>query len=193
LLHPFQEVFGMRSISTFVPTVGLVAALTATAAAQQAPAGDKDDQVVISGCVMTAGDHDTSSPRSLLVWSKGDVYLESATTTVKPSEHGTPVGTSGASEPIFYWIDDDDDLAKHAGHQVEIVGELSDELDEGEFEVDHDGEFTEIELDVNGKEAKARVPSAWLGPATAGKDSEFDVAVRVLDVERVNMTGSCRR
>ena len=78
--------------------------------------------------------------------------------------------------PVFYWIDDENDFAKYVGQRVEIVGELSSDLDKGEIEIMHQGEFTDIEFEVNGREAKARIPRAWLGPATSAKDAEFDVA-----------------
>jgi hypothetical protein len=84
-------------------------------------------------------------------------------------------------------------LVKHAGQRVEIVGELSSELDKGEFEVEHKGPFTEIEFDVGSREAKVQVPSSWLGPLTPGKDAEFDVVVRTVDVEKVTALGACRR
>lgn len=170
----------------------LVAAAAIPLAAQQRPAGDDDDQIVITGCVMRTGRDNTSGPRSLLVWSKGDVFLDSVVTTLKLSETGgVPVGTAGTKGPMFYWIDDEDDFAKHVGMQVEIVGELSNQLSKGQFEIEQDGPFTRIEFDVDGREAEVRVPSGWLGPATPGKDSEFDITVRRVDVEKVTVLGNC--
>ena len=174
-------------LRTFL-AAGLATMFLAPAAAQQAPAGDKDDQLVVTGCVMRSGEDNTSGPRSLLVWSRGDLYLESAATVTRPSE---PVGTAGRGEMIFYWIDDENDLAKFAGQRVEIVGELSDKLQKGEFEVENKGPFTEIEFEVNSREAKVQVPSSWLGPQTAAKDSEFEILVRTVDVEKVTPLGAC--
>lgn len=183
----------MGSVATFLFAAALVV-LASPAAAQQPPAGDKDDQVVITGCVMRTGERNTSGPRSLLVWSRGDVYLESAIVQTRPSETGgLATGTAGRHEVLFYWIDDENDLVQHAGQRVEIVGELSSELDKGEFEVNHKGPFTEIEFDVGGREAKVQVPSSWLGPLTPGKDAEFDVLVRTVDVEKVTALGACSR
>jgi hypothetical protein len=156
---------------------------------QQRPAGDHDDQAVITGCVMPSGHKDTTGPRSLIVWSKGDVYLETAIVQTKPSERS--VGTSGAREMVFYWIDDENDFSKHAGHQVEIVGEISD-VKSGEFEVNHEGAFTELEFEVGGRETSARVPSAWLASQTPGKDADFHIVVRTVDVEKVTVLGDCR-
>src|SRR3546814_15676611 len=76
-----------------------------------------------------------------------------------------PVGTAGTHDIVFYWIDDENDLKAHAGHRVEIVGELSSELKKGEFEVEHGNPFSEIEFKVGSREAKVQVPSVWLGPA----------------------------
>ena len=159
-------------------------------AEQQRPAGDKDDQAVITGCVRPSGHNDTAGPRSLIVWSKGDVYLETATVQTRPSERS--VGTSGAREMLFYWIDDENDFAKHAGHQVEIVGEISGELKKGEVEVDNEGAFTELEFKVGARETEVRLPSAWLSSQTPGKDAEFDIVVRTIDVEKVTDLGPCR-
>lgn len=183
----------LRLVSVFALSAAVAVPAVAQSSAQQRPAGDNDDQIVITGCVMRSGDNNTSGPRSLLVWSKGDVFLESAVTQTKASETGgAAVGTSGTRGPLFYWIDDEDDFAKHVGKQVEIVGELSD-LDKGEFEVEHDGPLTKIEIKVDGREAEVHVPSGWLGPATPARDSEFDIVVRRVDVEKVTVVGNCGR
>ena len=173
----------------FLPAFAIAAGIATPATAQQARAGDSDDQVVITGCVVRS-DHKMSGPRSLLVWSKGDVYLDAAGIDIKRSERA--VGTSGKTQPVFYWIDDEDDFAKHVGTRVEIVGELDDDVDEGEIEVDHKDNFTEIEFEWDGKDVKARVPTAWLGPDTPAKDSDFDIAIRRVDVEKVTVVSpSC--
>jgi hypothetical protein len=93
---------------------------------------------------------------------------------------------------VFYWIDDENDFSKHAGHEVEIVGEISDELKNGEFEVENRGAFTELEFEVGGRETKVMVPSAWLSSQTPGKDAEFNIVVRTVDVEKVTPIGPCR-
>jgi hypothetical protein len=161
-----------------------VASLVCTAAAQRpANVGDQDDQVVIRGCVMKAGAHHSSGPRTLLVWSGGDVYLESATIDLKPSEGG---GVAQPAVPVFYWLDDEDDFAKYAGKRVEIVGELGGEIKKGELEIDHKDDYTKVEFKMRSKEVSARIPTAWLGPAPK-KDSELNILVRPVDVEKVNV------
>ena len=127
----------------------------------------------------------------MMVWSKGDVYLSSPTARTRPSEAARPVGTAGAPGSVFYWLDDEDDFARYAGQRVEIVGELSDEIDHGEIELETEGDFTEVEFDAGGREAKARIPTAWFGPTLRGRDLEADIAFRTVDVERVNPLGPC--
>lgn len=167
-----------------------LAVFTALGSAQQAPAGDKDDQAVITGCVQASGYKGTAGPRSLIVWSKGNVYLETATVQTKQAERAA--GTAGSREMLFYWIDDENDFSKHAGQQVEIVGEISGELKKGEFEVSNKGAFTELEFEVGRRETKVLVPSAWLSSQTPGKDADFDIVVRTVDVEKVTPLGPCR-
>jgi hypothetical protein len=169
----------------------MVSLVAGSASAQSRPAGDKDDQFVITGCVMRSQDARTAEPHSMMVWSKGDVYLSSPSVRVKPSETARPIGTSGAPGTTFYWLDDEDDFAKYAGQRVEIVGELSDEIDRGEIEMEASGAFTEVEFEAGGREAKARIPTSWFGPATRGKDLEADIVFRTVDVEKVNPLGPC--
>src|SRR5688500_11359877 len=82
------------------PKLFLAAAMVmltaSSASAQTTPAGDKDDQFVIAGCVTRATNVRAAGPHSMMVWSKGDVYLASPSTRVKPSETARPVGTAGA-------------------------------------------------------------------------------------------------
>jgi hypothetical protein len=175
----------MTSTWTVGAALALAAAVASPAVAQQGPAGDRDDQIVMTGCVVRA-DQKLSGPRSLLVWSNGDVYLDAVASDIKPAERA--VGTAGTvAAPIFYWIDDEDDLAKHAGKRVEVVGELSDDVEKGEIEVEQKGAFTEIEFEWEGKDVTARVPAQWLGPDTKGKNAEWDITIRRVDVEKVTV------
>jgi hypothetical protein len=176
----------MRSSCILLSSIILGFALISAARAQVL-VGDHDDQFVVQGCVMPTSDFRAGGTPSLFVWSRG-VYLGAPDTRFRPAE----TRRSGVFFPVFYWIDDEDDVARHVGQRVEIVGELSDDLDKGEIDIDHHGDFTEIEFEVNGHDAQVLVPRAWLGPATADEDAEFDVAVRTVDVERVTPLGPCR-
>ena len=90
----------------------------------------------------------------------------------------------------FYWLEDDDDLAKHVGQMVEVKGDLKD-FETGEVEIEREDDFTEIELDLDGKKEKARVPTAWLRGTGADRDQEFEIAARRIDVEEVRVLGAC--
>jgi len=169
----------------------IVTLVAGSASAQTKPTGDKDDQFVITGCVTRSTDTRAAGPHSMMVWSKGDVYLASPSTRVKPSETARPVGTAGAPGTVFYWLDDENDFAKYAGQRVEIIGELSDEIDHAEIEMTTEGDFTEVEFDAGGREARARIPTSWFGPAVRGKNLEADIAFRSVDVEKVNPLGPC--
>src|SRR4030095_2716972 len=54
----------------------LLGASGAAYAAQGAPAGDRDDQFVISGWVTHAPKTPVAGRRSLFVWTKGDVFFD---------------------------------------------------------------------------------------------------------------------
>ena len=53
------------------------------------------------------------------------------------------------------------------------------------------GDFTEVEFDAGGREAKARIPTSWFGPALRSRDLEADITFRTVDVEKVNALGPC--
>lgn len=170
-----------------------VGVTTSIAAADQARgAGDRDDQFVATGCVTRAvAGLRGAGPQSIFLWSRGDVYLAQPDVRFRPSETARPTGTAGVFVPVVYWVDDENDVARHVGRRVEIVGEIGDEFHKGELEFDHDGDVTTIEFDAGGREATARIPTAWLGPQTRGRDVELDVMVRTVDVERVTVLGAC--
>ena len=166
----------MRSIRIPCAALAAVALLGHTA-----PAAAADDDIRITGCVVRNAGPRVTAERSLLVWSKGDVMLADASARLE----GRAVGTSGAIGNVLYWIDDNDDLAKHAGRRVEIVGEVRNELNRGEVEIDRKDDFTEIEFEWEGRDVRARVPNWMLG--TVQDDAEFDVVVRRVDVEDVHV------
>jgi hypothetical protein len=182
----------MRRLQQLFLAAALATSLPVATDAQTRATGDRDDQFVATGCVMPTADFRSAGPQSLFVWSRGDVYLAFADVRIRPAETDRPIGTTGPFMPVFYWIDDENDFAKYAGQHVEIVGELSDELRGGEIEIESKGEFTEIEFDAGGREASARIPTVWFGPATRGRDIEKDVVVRTVDVEKVTVLGECK-
>lgn len=123
----------------------------------------------------------------LLIWSRGDIMLAGAAALNSPS-----AATPGLVQRVFYWLDDDDDLSKHAGQRVELKGELED-FEEGEIEIEKDGDFAEIRLELDGDEEEARVPISWLGPGAADADATLEFVARRIDVDEVRGLGACGR
>jgi hypothetical protein len=166
----------------------VLASLTVTSIGAQQPAVTvDDDDITIRGCIRQVSTSSAVAP-PMLVWSRGDLMM--AGVTAAGSDAPNPVGTSGVAGRVFYWLEDDEDLSKHVGQLVEIKGELED-FEKGEIEIERRGEFTEIELDLGGKEEKARIPTSWLGGTASNKDQEFDIVARRIDVDEVRVLGAC--
>jgi hypothetical protein len=143
------------------------------------------DPVKLTGCVVRAEDGDGY----LLI----NVPREPASSSAEPrAASPTVVGTTGVFANIFYWLDNDDDLRKHIGHQVEVSGDLKGELKDGEIKIDRKDQWTEIEVESDGRDMKARVPNASV-VAGANADRKVDVLVRRVDVNNVRMLDAvCR-
>jgi hypothetical protein len=156
----------------------------ASSAAQQPIVTVHDHDITIRGCVRNA-DARSVIPTNMLVWSRGDIMLAGVT-----SLGSNQLGTAGILGRVFYWLKDDDDLAKHVGQMVEVKGDLED-FEIGEVEIDREGDFTEIKLDLDGKKEKARVPTAWLRGTGADRDQEFEIVARRIDVDEVRVLGAC--
>jgi hypothetical protein len=163
-------------------TVGI-----ASVTAQQPTVAIDDDDITIRGCVRSV-DIRAAVPATMLVWTRGDIMLAGVTALGINSTNS--VETAGIAGRVLYWLEDDDNLARHVGQIVEIKGDLED-FETGEVEIDREGDFTEIELDLDGKEEKARVPTSWLRGIGADRDQEFDIAVRRIDVDDVRVLGAC--
>ena len=170
--------------------VGAAMALTvgiASVSAQQTTVTIDDDDITIRGCVRSV-DIRAAVPATMLVWTRGDIMLAGVTGLGINSPN--PVGSTGIAGRVLYWLENDDDLARHVGQMVEIKGDLED-FETGDIEIDRKGDYTEIELDLDGKEEKARVPTSWLRGTGADRDQEFDIAVRRIDVDDVSVLGAC--
>ena len=169
--------------------VVLVSLWLAPAGAQQPPSVKVDgDDITIRGCVRQAGTLPQTAPE-MLVWSRSDIMM--AGVTAAGPNAPSPVGTTGVAGRVVYWLDDEEDLAKYVGQEVEIEGEL-DDFEEGQIEIERHGEFVEIELDLDGKEEKARVPISWLGQTVVDEEREIDIVARRIDVESVRVLGACK-
>ena len=170
--------------------LGMAAAIATIVAgpvlAQQQPSITTDgDDVKIRGCVTPVKAYPASVP-PLLVWSRSDIMLSTAMGLDTPS-----IAATGPQGRVFYWLEDDEDLAKHVGQMVEVDGELKD-FEKGEMEIKRDGAFTDVALKMGGKEEKIRVPSTWLGPGS-NDDREFDIIGRRIEVNDVKVLGACSR
>jgi hypothetical protein len=165
-------------VSKLTPWMAAASLSIATVAAAQRPAVEvHGDDITLRGCVgrVQAG---SVGSAPMLVWTRGDIMMTNA----------TAIGAAQSVDRVFYWLDDDEDLAKHVGQMVEVKGDLGD-FKKGEVEIDRKGDFTEIELKIGDKKEKARVPTAWLGVPRA--EGEFDIVARKIDVDKVQVLGAC--
>ena len=165
-----------RRLTMWVAGASLSVA-AAAAASQQTAVTVRGDDITIRGCVSRVQPASIGSA-PMLVWSRGDIMLGNA----------SALNAAQLTDRVFYWLDDDEDLAKHMGQMIEVKGDLGD-FEKGEVEIDRDGEFTEIELKLDGKKEKARLPTAWL-PVPRG-EGEFDIVARKVDVDKVSVIGAC--
>jgi hypothetical protein len=143
------------------------------------------DPVQLTGCVVKADD--------------GDGYLlinaprEAADSLNEPHRSApTTVGTTPVFANIFYWLENDNDLKRHIGHQVAIEGELKGDLRDGQLKIDRKDNWTEIKVEADGHDMKARVPNASVLPGP-DPDRKLSVLVRRVDVKKVRMLdAACR-
>lgn len=168
-----------RRLTTLLAAASL-SVTTLAAASQQPNVVVNDDDITIRGCVGPAAPRGVADER-MLVWTRGDIMLSN------PSA----LRSGQLAERVFYWLDEDDDedLAKHVGQIVEVKGDLGD-FEKGEVDFDKDGDFTKIELKLDGKTERARVPTAWLGAAARG-EGDIDIVTRKIDVDSVKVLGAC--
>jgi hypothetical protein len=150
---------------------------TVAQAGQQPAVSVHGDDITIRGCVSRVQPGSFANA-PMLVWTRGDIMLGNA----------AALNAGQLRDRVFYWLDDDEDLAKHIGQTIEVKGDLGD-FKKGEVEIDRDGDFTNIELKLDGKKEKARVPSTWIS-APRGEE-EFDIVARKVDVDKVKVIGAC--
>ena len=171
----------------------LASALSAISAAAQsvataAPQQEKKN-VTITGCVVK-GDGG---------YVLSDVSSENAAAAVAAGTPSTPQ-PAGTVMPgrVFYWLKDDADLAAHAGHKVEVTGELEGDIEKGNISAEREGGLVELEFKIDGdKKVTVKVPDVppTVGTAGAVGDKERDIpfVVRKIDVDSVKMiSGACK-
>lgn len=167
--------------------------LSSTASAQPAVHVDGDD-ITMRGCVTPAGAQ-LEMPFETLLWSRGGILTAG---TAAASDVPVRAATRDLANRVLYWVDGDD-LKDHAGQMVEVRGEVE-ELKTGEIEIERDGDFTEIRLEIGGNEDEIRVPTAWLERGSVARaaggdrlddDLELEIATRKIDVDEVKVLGRC--
>ena len=155
------------------------AAALAVAAASTAVSAAADEDITLVGCVVKA--------------DNGYVLTNVVAT---PHVIGTAVATAAPAQPTsaapirtFYWLEEDDDLEGHAGHRVEVVGELED-IERGQISVEREEDMIELEFKVDGdKKVTVKVPdtpaaaAAVVGTTGTVTDRERDIAVKVKKVD----------
>lgn len=171
-----------------IGTAAVLALAIAPLAAQQPRTGHphhEDQRVTLTGCVVKADDG----------------YL--LTNVAPPPDAARPVGTTGAADSapaftgrIFYWLEEDDDLEGHAGHRIEVIGEIED-IDDGTVSIEREEGMIELEFKVEGDkkvtvklpdtpEAAARTPAGTRGAVT-DRERDHEVKVKKVDVKSVRM------
>ncbi len=167
---------------TFAGLVACAIGVTVPFAAPASARGLDEKDITLTGCLVK-GDGDGSGYLLTNAPAEPD-WQRAGGNRVEPST----VGTAGGFESVFYWLDGDNDLKKHVGHQVEIKGDLKGDLKDGEIRLDRKDNWTEMTIKSDGRTMKANVASASLYPAPhEDKDRKVRVLVRKVDVGHVTM------
>jgi hypothetical protein len=80
-----------------------------------------------------SGEPTNRRPPTILVWSRSDIMLAGAPAIGSRPQGPDPAGVSGR---VFYWPEDDEDLA-YVGQMVEVKGDLED-FEKGQIEMKRD-------------------------------------------------------
>lgn len=170
-----------------------LAVALAVASASTAVSAGADKDVKLVGCVVKADDG------YLLTNAVATPHTMGTAAAVAPA----PAHALAPADPIrtFYWLEEDDDLEGHAGHSVEVIGELE-EIERGQISVEREQDMIELEFKVDGdKKVTVKVPhtpaaaAAVVGTTGTVTDRERDIAVKVkkVDVKSVKVLAlSCQ-
>jgi hypothetical protein len=167
----------------FAGALALAVGVAGTAAAGQAaivgaPQKAENKDITITGCVV-----------------KGDGgYV--LTGVAEDTARAALAGTSGTADrpkdsvgpaQVIYWLKDDDELEEHAGHRVEVRGNLEGEIEKGEIAAEIEEGMIELEFKVEGDKVTVKLPSLPVGTSGNVKDKESTThyVVRKIDVESV--------
>jgi hypothetical protein len=164
-----------RTIAALAVVAGLLAGAS-QASAQKDPDKkkyDKGSTVTLQGCVTAAE-------------KKGTFVL----TDVKE----LPVAESmtGKYGPRYYWINKGaKDLMAHLGHQVMLVGKITD-VDKSEVDI-KTGEMnggTIVKIEGPGTDVKTTAANANVNTAGRTKHDDIDITLLKVNVEQMTMTAS---
>jgi hypothetical protein len=145
-----------------------------------ANAASANDETTLTGCLIR-GEGDGGG--YLLV--NTPAVPGSANTDNARVAPGT-LGTSSTFTHVFYWLDNDSDLKPHVGHRVEVEGEAKGQVNDGEMTIQHKEQWTEIEIESDGRAMKAQVPNPSI-LAPQNHDRKIQVLVKKVDVHKVRM------
>ena len=171
---------------TFAAAAMLSTAVAYPLAAQQPIVTIDGDNITITGCFARVTGTPSMAPTSL-VWSKGDLMLAGA--AAAGATVAVPVGTSGVSDRVFYWLNNEADMSQHLGKRVRITGEV-DDFQKGEIEIDRDGDYANVKLEIDNQDEEIRIPMHFLGRGIRD-DVDIDIVARKVDVDDVDVLGPC--
>lgn len=166
---------------------GLAAAGQSATGAAARPAGG--DDVTLTGCVVKG-----EGGYVLTNIAEATAAAATAGTTPEMARKNLEAGIAGPAQ-VIYWLTDDEELEAHAGHQVEVRGELEGDIEKGKISVEREGGMIELEFKVEDeKKITVKLPPTHAPVGTAGAvgDKEVDVpyVVRRIDVESVKTLAS---
>ena len=179
---------GLVAAAAFALALSAVAAAMQTAAGSTArPAGG--DEVTLTGCVVKG-----EGGYVLTNIAEPAATAAAAGTTAEMARKNREAGIAGPAQ-VIYWLKDDEELEAHAGHKVEVRGELEGDIEKGMISVEREQGMVELEFKVDDeKKITVKLPpgNAPVGTAGAVGDKEVDVpyVVRKIDVESVKMIAS---
>lgn len=171
-----------------IPSVGAIAlAISVASGAAQVGAETRQSgkDIKLSGCLVRG-----EEGGYLLTNSPGEpAWQRTADATVVPGA----VGTTGNFATIFYWLKDHNDLAEHVGHLVEVEGDSDGDIEDGAIKIDRKDMWTEIRVESEGRDLRARVPHSSIVSWPSRDKREVKVLVRKVDVDHVRMlAASCQ-
>lgn len=190
--------------ATTCAAAALALGMGATLAAQQAavgttpvPTGD-DNKVRITGCVIKGDDGYVLSAigEAVTVRTERTTVGTSGSTTTTTTTTTTTEAPVVAGQRYIYWLDDGDDLEDHAGRRVELIGEIEEDIDRSEIEIERENGMIELEIKANGDKVKVKLPETAANAAVGTSGGVTDepgaipFRVRKFDVDEVKVLAS---